>query len=118
MSHFLPNTTVRIERDNTTAPGTGTVVEGYGPDPSNWTPAATGLPAYRYEDDQRTWDPTEQRATIRTVVVFRLRPDAPIADRDRIVDERSGEVFQVDTITQDPSTVALADIRAVTLRVS
>lgn len=117
MTSFIPNTTVRIERDNTSTPGTGVIVEGYGPDLSNWTPAASGQPAYRYEDDQRTWDPATERYTIRTVVVFRLRPDAPVQDRDRFVDERSGEIFQVDTITQDPAVVGLADIRVVTLRV-
>jgi len=117
MTSFIPNTTVRIERDNTTTPATGTVVEGYGPDPSNWTPAATGVPAYRWESEQRTWDPAADRMTTREVVIFRLRPDAPLQDRDRLVDERSAEIFQVDTFTQDPSVVGVADIRVVTIRV-
>lgn len=118
MTSFIPNTTVRVERDNTSDPGSGTHVEGYGPDLSNWTAAATGAPAYRFEDTQRTWDPSTQRATITDVTVFRLRPDAPVLDRDRLVDERTAEIFQVDTITQDPSVVGLADIRVVTIRVA
>lgn len=118
MTSFVPNTTVRIERDNATTPATGTVVEGYGPDPSNWTPVATGAPAYVFEDEQRTWDPATERATIREVVVIRLRPDAPVQDRDRIVDERSGALYQVDTISTQGPIVGLADIRVTTIRIA
>lgn len=119
MSAFIPNTTVRVERDNTTEPGTGApVVEGYGPDPSNWTPVATGAPAYVYEDTQTTSDPATDRMTITEVVVVRLRPDAPVQDRDRLVDERTGQIYQVDQLTQEGSVVGLADIRATCLRVS
>jgi hypothetical protein len=56
--------------------------------------------------------------TVRTVIVFRLRPDAALQDRDRLVDERSGEIFQVDTFTQDPAVVGVADVRVVTIRVA
>ena len=119
MTSFIPNTTVRIERDNTTTPATGNpVVDGYGPDLSNWTPVATGAPAYLFEDEQRTWDPAAERATIREVVVVRLRPDAPVQDRDRLVDERSGSVYQVDTISNESSVVGLSDIRVITIRIA
>jgi hypothetical protein len=119
MTSFIPNTTVRIERDNATAPATGNpVVDGYGPDLSNWTPVATGAPAYVFEDEQRTWDPATERATIREVVVIRLRPDAPVQDRDRIIDERSGALYQVDTISTQGSVVGLADIRVTTIRIA
>lgn len=118
MTSFIPNTTVRIERDNTTDPGTGTHVEGYGPSLSNWTTVAIGAPAYVFEDNQLTWDPATERKTIRSVFVVRLRPDAPVLDRDRLVDERSGDMYQVDTISQEASVVAAADIRAVTVRIA
>ncbi len=118
MTVFIPNTTVRIERDNTREPGTGTVVEGYGPDPSNWTPVATGAPAYVYEDTQTTNDPSSGRMTIREVVAVRLRPGAPVRDRDRLVDERTGAVYQVDEIFTEASVVGAADIRLVTIRVA
>lgn len=118
MTAFIPNTTVRIERDNVSDPGSGTHVDGYGPDPSNWTPVATGAPAYLYEDSQNTYDPSTDRVTIRKVVVIRLRPDAPVQDRDRLVDERSGFIYQVDTITHEGAVVALSDVRVVTIRIA
>lgn len=118
MTVFIPNTTVRLERDNATTPATGTVVEGYGPDPSNWTPMVTGAPAYLYEQDQRTFDPATERMTIREVTVIRLRPDVPVQDRDRLVDERTGFVYQVDTITNPAATVGLTDVRVVTIRIA
>lgn len=118
MTSFIPNTTVRIERDNAAAPGSGTVVEGYGPDLSNWTTVASGAPAYVFEDSQNTWDPATGRMTVRSVFVVRLRPGAPVQDRDRLVDESSGHVYQVDTISQEASVVALADIRVVTIRIA
>lgn len=118
MTVFVPTTTVRVERDNGTAPATGVQVDGYGPDTSNWTPAATGVPAYLYEDSQQTWDPTAGRMTIREVVVARLRPGTDVRDRDRLVDERTSAVYQVDTVSAPASVVGAADVRAVTVRVS
>jgi hypothetical protein len=119
MTAFVPNTTVRIERDNTSEPGTGApVVDGYGTDPSNWTPVATGAPAYVYEDSQTTSDPATDRLSIQEVTIVRLRPDAPVQDRDRLVDESTGLIYQVDTITQEASVVGKADIRATCLRVA
>lgn len=119
MTAFVPNTTVRIERDTAGEPGPGApVVEGYGPDRSNWTPVATGAPAYVFEDEQRTWDPAAGRQTIREVMVIRLRPTAPVQDRDRIVDERTGAIYQVDTISQEASVVGVADIRVVSIRIA
>jgi hypothetical protein len=118
MTVFIPNTTVRIERDNTSEPGTGTVVEGYGPDPSNWTPVATGAPAYLYEDSQQSYDPTTDRRTIREVTVVRLRPNAQVQDRDRLVDESTGSMYQVDTISNEASVIGLADIRVTTIRIT
>lgn len=118
MTHFVPNTTATIERDNGTPPATGTYVEGYGPDVSNWTTVATGAPAYLYEDSQTTWDPTTSRSTIREVVVIRLRPGTPVLDRDRITDERTGAVYQVDTVSTPGSVIGAADVRAVTIRIS
>jgi hypothetical protein len=117
MTAFVPNTTVRIERNNS-APVTGTAVEGYGPDLSNWTPVATGAPAYLHEDSQTTWDPTADRKTIREVTLIRLRPDAQVQDRDRLVDEQTGAMYQVDTITTESSTVGVNDIRVVTIRIT
>jgi hypothetical protein len=119
MTHFIPNTTVRIERDNRSEPGTGApVVEGYAPDASNWTPIATGAPAYVYEDSQTTWDPATSRKTITEVTIVRLRPDAPVQDRDRLVDEHNGQIYQVDQLTQEQPVVGVADIRATCLRVA
>lgn len=118
MTVFVPNTTVRIERDNGAAPATGTHVEGYGPDVSNWTVVATGAPAYLYEDEQQTWDPAASRMTIREVVVARLRPGADVRDRDRLVDESSGFTYQVDQITNPASVVGDADVRIVTVRIA
>ncbi len=118
MTAFVPNTTVRVERDNTSPPGTGVEVEGYGPDRSNWTPTATGAPAYLFEDSQRTWDPAAGRMTVREVVVIRLRPGTDVQDRDRLVDERTGSIYQVDSLTQEGSVVGVADVRAVTIRVA
>jgi Phage head-tail joining protein len=119
MSAFIPNTTITIQRDNTTDPGTGTVVEGYGPNLSNWTPVATGAPAYVYEDSQSTWDPAAGRKTIREITVVRFRPDAPVQDRDRLVDElQDGVMYQVDSITREASVVGLADIRCSCIRIT
>ena len=118
MSAFLPNTPIRVEHDNGTAPATGTHVDGYGPDVSNWTPTATGVPAYLYEDSQTTWDPSAGRMTRREVTVVRLRPGTPVEDRDRLVDERSGLIYQVDTISAPLAVVDSPDLRVVMIRVT
>ena len=118
MTVFIPTTTVRVERDNGTPPATGTYVPGYGDDTENWTPVATGAPAYLYEDEQRTWDPSTSRMTVREVTRFRARPDLVLKDRDRIVDEVTGSVYQVDTISPSPSVVGIADTKAILIRVT
>jgi hypothetical protein len=117
MTVFVPTTTVTIERDNGSVPGTGTHVEGYGPLTADWQPVATGLPAYVYEDDQRTWDPATGRLSIRTVSMLRMRPSTDLQDRDRVVDDRTGHVFQVDTVNHEPAVVGLADVRATLVRI-
>lgn len=117
MSTFIPTTLATIERDNGTQPATGTHVEGYGASVANWTPVVTGAPAYLYEENQRTWDPAEGRTTIRTVTVCRLRPGVDIRDRDRILDQRTGFRYQVDTVSSEPAVIGLADLRVVTFRI-
>jgi len=118
MTVFVPTTTVTVERDNGTPPATGTHVPGYGDSPENWTPVATGAPAYLYEDEQRTWDPSAGRMTVREVFRFRGRPDLVLQDRDRITDEVTGSVFQVDTISPSPSVIGVADTKAILVRVT
>jgi hypothetical protein len=118
MTVFVPTTTVTVERDNGTPPATGTYVPGYGDSVENWTPVVTGAPAYLYEDEQRTWDPSAGRMTIREVTRFRGRPNLELLDRDRITDERTGDVYQVDTLTPSPSVVGVADVKAVLVRVT
>lgn len=117
MTVFIPTTTVTIQRDNGSVPATGTHVDGYGPSVADWESVATGLPAYLYEEDQRTWDPATGRLSIRTISTCRLRPNADLRDRDRVVDERTSRIYQVDTISNEPAVVGLADIRAVLVRV-
>lgn len=118
MSIFIPNTTVRVERDNSTDPATGAHVEGYTDAPENWTPAVTGAPVYLHEDEQRTWDPSTDRMTVREVTRLRGRPGLDLRDRDRIVDEQDETVYQVDTVTTPKATIRAADVRATLVRIS
>lgn len=117
MSSFIPTTTITVER-NTSPPVTGTEVQGYESLPENWTPTATGAPADLNEDDQRTWDPSADRMTVREVTRLRARPQLDLQDRDRITDERTGVVYQVDTITTPSSVTHAADIRATLIRLA
>lgn len=120
MTVFVPNTTVRVERVNATEPATG-AVEGYpgdGDAPENWTPTVSGAPAYLYEDEQRTWDPTTGRMSVRDVTRMRARPDLALRDRDRVVDELSGLVYQVDTVTTPSTVIGMADVLATLVRVT
>jgi hypothetical protein len=121
MSDFTPTTTVTVERSNSTVPVTGTHVDGYSGDDSpseNWTPVVTGAPVYLEEDDQRTSDPSSGRMTVREVTRLRGRPLLDIKDRDRVVDEMDGTVYQVDTVRPTRAVAHLADVRAVLLRVT
>lgn len=120
MSMFLPNTTVSIYRTLSAANEYGEFSD------DNTTLAASGVPAAVQEGFSSGQTMSQQRAsraatgreTIVEPFTIRLRPDAQVAEGDRIRDERTELWFQVVDVIRPYSVFGSADVRIGAVRVS
>ncbi len=109
MTVYVPSATVRIER--------GEAVDSYG-DPVDLAQVyATGLPVAITERRQRSFQPSEQRGGQIEEFTIRLRPGSPVQEGDRLIDERTGEKYQVRDVHHAPSLVGAADVRVTAVQV-
>lgn len=106
---FIPSTTVAVQRGVLAA-------NEFGDELPATTSVATGLPAAVQEKRQRSYQPAEQRGGVVEEFTIRLRPTADVTEDDRLVDERTGAVYQVRTIHHPRSVVGLADVRVTAVR--
>lgn len=114
MSVFVPTTTVAVlSRDSTT--------DSYGDEVESSAELAgfTALPAYIAGTSERVFDPVSGRVTVIEGVVIRLRPGAfTFAEHDRVRDNNTGLVYQIDTVSQGSSLVGDPDVRLTAKQVS
>lgn len=90
---IIPSTTVTVLRD------TGPLSDGWDDLPETDTVAAVGLPAWIEHTERRTIDPASGRAVVINGFKVLLRPRVfAFRESDRIKDERTGQVYQVETV--------------------
>lgn len=118
MTAFIPSTRVTIQR-GIALPNT------YGDELPSLTEIATGVPACVTEGtgsasggstSQRTWQPNEDRAGVLEEYTVRLRPGTDVLEDDRLLDERTGAVYQVRVVYNPQFLVGLADVRTTAVR--
>lgn len=103
MTYYLPNTTVRVER--------GEATDEYGDPIDSSTVHTEGLPVAITEIRQRSYQSSEQRGGQVEEFKIRLRPGIDVQEGDRLVDERTGERYQVRDVHHAPTVVGIADVR-------
>lgn len=114
---FIPSTTVTIERADE-APDT------WGDVRPSTTDLRTGIPAHITagvgligRTDQRSYQAVDGRLGVVEDFTVRLRPGTDVTENDRIVDERTGAVYQALAIFHSHPIVGAADIRVFAVRV-
>lgn len=117
---FLPNAWVSVYRDTPakqTVDAWGQQVDD--PAPTAATADATGLPAYISQSTQRVADPGSGTVTVVSLYKIRLRPRAfTFASSDRLKDERTNAVYQVNAVNDNIGTVQYADVVLICKRVT
>jgi Phage head-tail joining protein len=113
---FLPTTRVTIQRGTLAANGFGDELPGT-------DVVASGIPAAVTEGvsttsaaTQVTYQPSSDRGGVVEEYTLRFRPDADVTEDDRVVDERTGAVYQIRSVFHPQSLVGLADTRCTAVR--
>lgn len=99
----IPTTTVTVL--------SGTTANGYGDTVDAATVVATGVPASLLEQREATTRPVSRRPQTVQYARCRLPAGTPIAVGNRVKDERTSVIWQVDDITTIRNVVAATDIR-------
>lgn len=115
MSWFIPSTTVSIQR--------GESVDSYGDPVDAQITIAETLPCLVTEGvrgtrRQQSFAPNSQRGGVVEVFSLRFRPNVSIEEQDRVIDERNGHVYVVQSVFHSQSPVSAADVRAEAIRVA
>jgi len=109
MSVYVPTTTVRIER--------GEQLDSFGDPVDLPLVHSTGQPVAITEQRQRRFNPAEQRTTLVEEYRIRFRPGVGVREEDRLVDERTGVVYQVKDVHHPPAVGGKADVRVRAVKV-
>lgn len=108
----LPTTTVTL------LAGTATK-DSYGDEDEATTPVATGVPAALVERTLPTVSTeSDPQAVVVQYYVCRVPQGTPVTDLSRVKDERTGDIFAVDSITRPLHPTTPQDIRLNLRRVS
>lgn len=106
MSAFIPNTLVTI----LDSPDGTTDADYLGDEVADDVVVAEHLPAFWAQKDQRTWDPVAGRQTIIRGYLVKLRPGTEITENQRVRNERTGEVGQVNQINRRANVDLAGDV--------
>lgn len=98
----IPTTTVTILR--------GTATNGYGDTVDSATVIATGVPASLVEQNSATTRPASRRPRTMRYARCRLPGTTPLAIGDRIKDEKTQTIWQLDDSTQLPNVATKTDL--------
>jgi hypothetical protein len=106
VSAFLPNTYVTI----LDAPDGATDTDYLGDAVADWATSAEHVPGFWAQKDQRTWDPVSQRVTIIRGYLVRLRPGTAVTENQRVLNERTGELGQVNQVDRKRTLGTAGDV--------
>lgn len=87
------------------------VVDAYGDPVDNTNEAASGVPFELHEFDNRESDPTTGEPRVVRFIIGRFYPGVDIRRGDRVKDENSAIIYQVDGVTRPQSPVHRPDTR-------
>jgi hypothetical protein len=110
MTVFVPTTTVAVLR--------GTDTDPYGDEVDTSTAVATGIPAAVTELTEQGFRRVTGRAGVVEGFSIRVRSGVDVVEQDRLRDERSGAVYQVESVSHPQSIVGAADVRVTAARVA
>jgi hypothetical protein len=89
---IIPSTTVRVLRSVLS-------VDGFGDPVDTDTVLVANLPACITPKTERTFNPASGQVTVINTFLIELRPKVVVfTERDRVVDERTGTVYQVENV--------------------
>src|SRR5690606_24421717 len=116
---FIPSTRMTVQRGTLAA-------NEFGDELPATTAIATGVPASVSEGlgstspqhTQRSFQPVEMRGGVVETFTIRLRPGTDVVEDDRLVDERTGAIYQVRACYTPPEIVGLVDVRVHAVRVA
>lgn len=111
MTVFIPTTLVNLYRLTDT--------DEFGdPTDDNTVITYSDLPSVITEKTQRTFLPEELRLDIVQKYTIRLRPGTDVQEGDRLRDQYSDSVYQVQEVYVSPTIVAAGDIRVSAVKVA
>lgn len=103
MSAVLPNTTVSILR--------GETIDEFGDPIDSDDSVNAGVPISIIEYSRRIFLPAEGRETIVRQMMGRVRPGFDIREGDRLRDDRTGEVYLIEGISNPKLGTGISDFR-------
>lgn len=103
MTVFIPTCTVSILRGETT--------DAYGDPVDASTVAASAVPMSIIEQQKRVWVPAESRTTVVRMYAGRARPGVDVRTQDRLRDEASMTIYQVEGVSAPASPLGASDVR-------
>lgn len=109
MTAFIPTTRVTVQRGVLAA-------DSWGDQRASTTVAASGVPAAVTEGVQRSYQPSGARGGVVEAFTIRLRPGTDVTEDDRLVDERTGAIYQVRSVINPQTVVGIADVRVIAVR--
>lgn len=87
------------------------MVDEYGDPIDNTTQAGSGIPFELHQVDDRNADPTTGEPRTVRFIIGRFYPGVDVRDGDRLQDERTAIIYQVDGVTRPQSPVGTPDVR-------
>lgn len=89
----------------------GTTTDAYGDEQDTDTPVHTGIPASLTEQTRRVTTRDDPTPRVIRYTVGRVTAGTDITDQDRVRDERTGDVYIVDAVSQMANFATAADLR-------
>lgn len=89
----------------------GTADDVYGDPGDNDTVAASGIRASILEQRQTAFTPADNRVLVGRFFTARLPYDTDVLESDRIRDERTGDIYVIDSVTRVASSLVTNDVR-------
>lgn len=100
---FKPTTTVSILG--------GTTDDDFGDSADNSTVSASGIPASILEQSRQGTDRATGAARVIRYVTGRVSADTPVSEDNRILDERTGIVYVIESVSRQSSIMGTPDLK-------
>jgi hypothetical protein len=99
----------------------GTTTNAYGDevdDPDNAQVVASGIPAQIVVTSARAYDPTSQQLRVIQTIAGVVQSDVDIVESDQLIDDRTGVIYTVESVTQEGGPGFTSDLELVLRRVT